>query len=645
VATQPSPPPAAAAQPGRPLEITAPDSFFEKLARANVRSGFNSLAARAAGGRLGAVGDMLGMMGDAAGMAGAAGPLGAAVAAVGGVALAVNQSQVEMQQRIAAMGSALVGGPSFGNQALFQQYAFDATGAAYGEYSDPTQQRALQLAQGGVRGADLTTTLASVYSLAKPNQLDQGGVTGLATELGTTGGLSGTGIASLFSQLETAAKAAGVPLSQVVDGMERLGKTNVRAAEDVGGLAAVQRLVGPSSGVSGASLLSPLLTSTGATAMQQAGILGMSTQQFQSAQISKGGTATLYDAVARLVKRTDQGPQGLGVSEAILQSNNLLNTTGLQPSQLTAVINGMRTAAPGQAQATYDRIMRAPAPSASQYLAHGSAAAIGLTPATTMAHIYTENALRHGMNLPAASTNLFPPSSSWSRLYGRDIAATAKQFGIPAADLQAQLATPGGTAGLFNSMNVTPPAIKIESLARQDKDYRDRYGSLQKALNAVATGNPSHMGPVRDGGMLTRAGIAAYTAAGTGYGAPTLPGPLAARTSVGPAVVAPGPLAARTSYGGATALRPPSPRDPYAALVGAAGGPGNWQTDSGGGSWGAPPPQRLDITVTVRDQSGRQMGQSSVSHTLSQPSSSRMQSNRLNPARRVTGSRTHGPGR
>ncbi len=602
-------PPPAASSPGRPLEITAPDSFFDRLARANVRSGLNSLAARAAGGRLGAVGDMLGMMGDAAGMAGVAGPMGAAVAAVGGVALAVNQSQVEMQQRIAAMGSALVGGPAFGNQALFQQYAFDATGASYGEFSDPTQARALQLAQGGVRGADLTTTLASVYSLAKPNQLDQAGVTGLATQLGTTGGLSGTGIASLFSRLETAAKAAGVPLSQVVDGMEQLGKVNARAAEDVGGLAAVQRLVGPSSGVSGASLLQPLLTSTGGAALQQAAVLGMTGDQFQAAQTGKGGTARLYDAVARFVKRTDTGPNGLATTEAVLQQTGLLNTNNLQPSQLAAVINGMRTAAPGQAQATYERIMRTPAPSASQYLAHASAVSIGLTPATTMAQIYLQNAMRHGTNLPAGSTNLFPAPSSWPRLYGDNIAAAAKQYGIPAADLQAQLSAPGATRGLFNSMNVTPPAMKIETLARQDKDYRDRYGSMQRALNAVATGNPSRLGPVRDGGMLTGAGIAAYTAAGHG--------------------------------GTATAPGSASATDPYASLVTAAGGPGNWQTDGGGGSWGAgtPPPQRLEITVTVRDQSGRQMGHATTSHTLTPASS------RLTPGRTVVGGRTHGPGR
>jgi len=75
----------------------------------------------------------------------------------------------------------------------------------------------------------------------------------------------------------------------------------------------------------------------------------LSPQQLLQDQSSRGGTARIYDRIARLVKRVDHGSAGTDVAETLLQSTGLVDTSNIDPKRLSALIEGMRTASPNQA--------------------------------------------------------------------------------------------------------------------------------------------------------------------------------------------------------------------------------------------------------------------------------------------------------
>ncbi len=336
----------------RPTQIDFSPSGWDKFKRIALQAGPNLGAAAAARGGVGnawSLGRLLsglateGVLGEFAGPA-------AALAAELGVAAAANQNSVAFQRQQASLASALVGGPLLGNRRALMGLAVNAAGKGL-DFDQGTSQRiASQLALAGVGRSDLLGNLSNTLMLAGPSGINPSDVVGLTGALATAGGMSSQDINRLFQDTDNIASDARVSLQELLQSMKTLSTGATTAARDVGSLAAIQHLVGASSGISAGALMQGVMSSTGTAALQQAGLLGMSPEQFYAAQTQRGGMATIYDRVAGLVRSVDRGPAGRFAAEQLLTSTNLLNAQSLSPAQLGGLIDALRTAPPGQAE-------------------------------------------------------------------------------------------------------------------------------------------------------------------------------------------------------------------------------------------------------------------------------------------------------
>lgn len=342
------------AQPNaKPVQIEGTPSFISKLAAANAKASPALALYRAAGGRVPGGARMGGMLGSAADLAmtnpyAAGGALLAA--ATVGTAVYGNQVQTNFNRNQAALSSSLVGGPLLGNQRTTM--GLKTSQISQDLSFDPKEVQGIvqALGQAGIRQGDMVNNLRNVIAMAGPNQLPTNDVTSVAAALGTAGGENNTQVNKTFQDMGNTAKDAHISLTELLASMKALSTGAINAAKDVGGLSAVQSIIGASSGINAGAFMAPVLGATGSQALQASALLGMTPQQLLRDQSgARGGTAQIYDRIAGLVKRVDHGPAGTDVAESLLSSSGLVDTSNIDPKRLSALIEGMRTAAPDQA--------------------------------------------------------------------------------------------------------------------------------------------------------------------------------------------------------------------------------------------------------------------------------------------------------
>ncbi len=327
-------------------------SFIDRLAKANMRAQPAMDLYRAAGGRgPAAASGVSRLFGGALEMAGENPVAAAAILGLGatvGGGLAINEAQVNFRRQQAALSSAMVGGPTLGNARTVQGLQIADIGRDLNVGGDSAAQLAQTVAAAGTSQADLINNLKNTVMLSGPNQLPSGDIANLTGALGTSGGMNNSQINRTYQAVPLMAHDAHVSIQELVASMKSLSSTAIGAAKDTGGLAAIQSLVGASSGINAGQLLSPALSAEGANAYKTAGLLGMSPQQLLSAQTSKGGTAQIYDRIAALVRRVGKGPNGVTNAETVLDQTGLI-TPPSSPGQYAKLIEGMLKGTPGQA--------------------------------------------------------------------------------------------------------------------------------------------------------------------------------------------------------------------------------------------------------------------------------------------------------
>lgn len=420
---------AAAAQQRMPLakRVLAQfdDQGADKFARALVRASPSRSAMRAT---VGTAGNITSILGGLFGLAGAeegagvlallglagGGPLAVATAGAG-LALTANQMQTSFQRQQAALASALVGGPAFGSPRALMGLAINATGQGLDFNSKTSQSIAAQLATAGVGKRDILGNLSNTLMLSGPNAIDPNQIVGLTSALATSGGMSNQQVNRTFQDVGNIAGDAGVSIQELIQSMKDLSKGATSAARDVSSLAAIQRILGPSSGILAGALMQPVMSSTGTQALQQAALLGLSPGAFLQAQTSRGGMAQVFDRISSLVKRTDQGPAGLFATESILQSSGLLNTQDLNPQQLARLLTQMKTASPQQAeklaQKLYDQSGKQATSQADSYK-KAAAAMDNLTSWTDRLSTAFQNFITEFLNYPTTGNPKRYPSSA-----------------------------------------------------------------------------------------------------------------------------------------------------------------------------------------------------------------------------------------
>lgn len=266
----------------KPLLIDGSSQFYEKMRRISQAAGPAVNMYRMAGGRALGGGRMGGMIGSAAELAAtnpylAGGALLAAAA--GGTAVYGNQVQTNFNRNQAALSSALVGGPLLGNQKTLM--GLKTSQISQDLSFDPKEVNSIvqTLGTAGVKQGDLTNNLRNVIALAGPNQLPTNDVASLAAQLGTAGGENNKGVNKTFQDMGNTAKDAHISLTELLASMKALSSGAINAAKDVGGLSAVQSIIGASSGINAGQFMAPVLGATGSQALQASALLGLSPQQ------------------------------------------------------------------------------------------------------------------------------------------------------------------------------------------------------------------------------------------------------------------------------------------------------------------------------------------------------------------------------
>jgi hypothetical protein len=352
----------------QPTKITASGDFFDKLAKAVLQTRPTTISRDLLSGNLGGLGRTMAQNGVSAVMrglpgmmdaipalgpaVGVGGPIAAGAAIASGGLLWLGGQQADLRRQMAVLSSATVGGPALGSAGALTRQSV-AYSIAKDMGFDPAQGMNMMqtLAQGGVGFGSISNNLRNSMLLAGPNQLDPNKVAELTATLSTSGGMSAGDINKLYQQLPQIARESGQSLNQLVDSLKVLSKSATGAARDVGGLAAVQHLLGGSSGINAGQLMSPVLGATGANALAASALLGMSPNAFLAAQSSKGGTAQIWDRISGLARQMDQGPSGTFVTEALLQQTGLLDMSSLPANKQADVVRLLAQGKTGQAQA------------------------------------------------------------------------------------------------------------------------------------------------------------------------------------------------------------------------------------------------------------------------------------------------------
>lgn len=339
----------------KPTKVDADQTFFTKLAQAVVRAQPGRVVAAAARGNV--AGATRGLLGPSFMETMLANPELMTMLMYTTGYLAVNSQQASFNRQATALGSALSG--AVPGAASFPGTAGQAyeLGAAQlsGDFAtapDTVKTALSSLAQANVAPRNLGQNLIDVLGFSGANQLPIKDITSLVAAFSTTGGLNGKAVNGLLQDTKNVSKDANISLVQLISSMKALSSTAVGSARDVGGLAAVQKIIGANSGINAGALLSPALSSTGAQAIQQAALLGLSPRAFLTTQSNgKGGTALIYDRIASLVKRVGKGPAGTDVAEQLLTSAGLVNPQAISsPQQFADLIHTMMTGSPKQAE-------------------------------------------------------------------------------------------------------------------------------------------------------------------------------------------------------------------------------------------------------------------------------------------------------
>ncbi len=337
-----TPPGTGTGAPGKPVEITANDAFYDRLARANAKSGLSSAAMQAAGGRISSVSGLLSLVGGLAGTAGPGG-LAAAGAVLGGrAALAVSDQQATVQRQVALLASSLTGGPSMGNP-LGMASDIRNQGQAFNYGADQAMKIASDLALAGVGRANLVGSVGATAMLARRSGGDPGQLTSLTSTLAVQGGMGHEQINSLFQDLgnlSDAAGGSGPSLLRLIDSLKALQSQTAGASVSLSGLAAVSKILGPSYNNVGA-MFAPAVGASGTNQLQQASLLGVSPDAYSRMQKNP---AQLYDAIGRFVKQVDPkgGQQGADVAEQVLSQTGLVNLSSLSPDKQRQFIDDLR---------------------------------------------------------------------------------------------------------------------------------------------------------------------------------------------------------------------------------------------------------------------------------------------------------------
>lgn len=461
-------------------------------------------------------------------------------------------------------------------------------GKAFGLGPDQAIAVAQQMARAGTAPGNIEGALQQQFAFATNLGMprDDASLTRLTSTLSVQGGMDTNGLSQLFQQLSDISKIGGQGAPSVlrlVDALQSLVTATGTANVNVSGLAAVQSKLGPA--FNAGQVLAPAIGASGLQAVQTAGVLGVSADRL--AQLQKD-PAALYTQIGQFAAHIDPSHtrQGAEIAAGVLQDNKLINMQGLSPQRRVDLVNDLIAGRTGDAErltGVYTR--RATAARTTPERFAGGAAKKGeiQTGLPGRATIEAQNIWR---DVAQYGQNIVPNAVTEARRGPGNILSDTWNTYSRAFTYATTNTDPGPRPRTFPGVPATPNAGP--SLFDPLQPIGDTIGGLASAIGGAfdrhdrAVSNPRHVvGSDESVPLITRRA---------------------------------GQVAA-----------------------GAAGGPGNWQTDSGGGSWGTPPPQRLDITVTVRDSSGRQMGQSSVSHTLSQ--------SRVAAGRTVIGGRSHGPGR
>ncbi len=451
-----------AGTPGKPAEITANDSFFDRLARSNVKAGLNQLVMRAAGGRVDSVSSVLGLV---KGALGEMGPLGLAAGAAGGVALAASDQQATIQRQMALLASSLTGGPSMGNP-LGLASDIRHQGQAFNYGPDQAMRIASDLALAGVGRANLVGSVGATAMLARNAGVDPSQITPLTSALAVQGGMGHEQINSLYqdlSNLSDAAGGSGPSLLRLVDGLKTLQQQTGGAAVNVAGLAAVSKMLGP--GYNAGSVLSGAVGASGTNQLQQAAVLGMSPDAYARVQSKP---AELSDTIGRFVRQI--APKG-GVAQddiaiTALRTLGLVDFDGLNPAQQRALVDKQRQ---GGAVAQERRL-------ADQARGRHRTEQVALAAAAKATEPQTSPRNRAGVLLQNVSADLTSGQASIDVAAGLAPGAdpvtrmrlmalrVAKQYSIPGASFQGQALQQG----------IGPNPDALLALARQDKA---RYGN------------------------------------------------------------------------------------------------------------------------------------------------------------------------
>lgn len=518
----------------KPLLIDGSIQFYEKMRRISQAAGPAVNMYRMAGGRALGGGRIGGMVGSAMQLA-EANPYMAGgallAAAAGGTAVYGNQVQTNFNRNQAALSSALVGGPLLGNQKTLM--GLKTSQISQDLSFDPKEVNSIvqTLGTAGVKQGDIANNLRNTIMLSGPNQLPAGDVASLAASLGTAGGESSSGVNKTFQQVSLTAHDAHISISELLASMKALSTGAITAAKDVAGLSAVQSLVGASSGINAGQAMKPVLSATGDQALQTAAILGLTPQQLLMDQSTKGGTARLYDKIAGFVKKVDHGPAGTDVTESLLQQTGLMDLSGLGPQQQAALVEGLRTARPGQAAklaAQLSTSADARTVSPTQSYKNAADAMQSLTSWTDRAALAFQNLTTQLFNQPAAPVPTKPlPGLTLDQTrvyalsnpagYARRLAASQGRGGTQTGARGAITYGPGtdnaqlqgiAVKNIAGTLNYAPGDIVTDDLAAAKRNGVSAATLL--AMQSQESGfNPSAVS--RDGGF----GLSQFTDAAT----------------------------------------------------------------------------------------------------------------------------------
>jgi len=272
------------------------------------------------------------------------GPVGVIAAGLGIVAGAVVgvdtiRKQVAGQEYL-LRGS--VGGIGSGGDVAGFQGRLDAVGWRYMYKSADTLKAADALGAAGVTAGQMPGAVGNSMAFARTSGQDLSRVTALTSQLMVQGGMSATQVGAAYAQLQAAADQSGQSVAKLVTSLEDLLRTTGGGTQQINGLAAVQSILGTDPRLA-AQVVGQPMASTGAQAINTAGLLGISTERLQKIQ-ETGNTAQMYDLLAGFAKRTAGGRKDqttIDYVESAMQGAGLLNLAGIDPKRATGIVRTM----------------------------------------------------------------------------------------------------------------------------------------------------------------------------------------------------------------------------------------------------------------------------------------------------------------